>query len=664
MRGLSENTGELLRFGAFRIDMQRFILSFFLCLALAHAAWAQSSAKTPNAEVSLVAQTTSAEPGKSAWIGLRIQHQPHWHTYWRNPGESGMPTAVEWKNPAGVTVGEIAWPTPKRIPTGGLVNFGFEDDLLLPMQVQIPAAQNGPLLLKARANWLICKEVCIPEEGEVSLTLNVASGTATPSAHATLFTKSFNAQPQALGELPLKSAAAQRSAKEIVLALDNLPTGAAKSAYFYPYVEGIVNPSAPQVAYVANGRVALQMLLAPNAAASKEIEGVLAVDDKSFSLKANVLEAANAIIPAGLTKIAATALAPETMTGGDLTLWAAFALAFVGGMILNLMPCVFPVLSIKILGFAQHAGDNKSVMRAHGIAYSLGVVATFLALAGALLAVRAAGSNVGWGFQLQHPVVIGVLALVFLLIGLNLLGVFEVRFAPQVGEGTHKNANVQAFLSGVLAVVAASPCTAPFMGAALGFALTQSAATSLAIFAALGIGMALPYALLAWFPGWLKKLPRPGAWMNTLKKWLSLPMFATVAWLGWVLWLQLAPASDAPAAQVAAEKWQPWSDEAIASSVAQGKPVFVDFTAAWCVSCQANKRLVLNTESVGKAFAAKNVTLMRADWTKQDPKITDALKALGRSGVPVYVLHRPGKSPLVLPEVLTAGLVNEALATL
>jgi thiol:disulfide interchange protein len=352
------------------------------------------------------------------------------------------------------------------------------------------------------------------------------------------------------------------------------------------------------------------------------------------------------------------------MTGGDLTLCAAFALAFVGGMILNLMPCVFPVLSIKILGFAQHAGNNKSVMRAHGIAYSLGVVATFLALAGALLAVRAAGSNVGWGFQLQHPVVIGVLALVFLLIGLNLLGVFEVRFAPQVGEGTHKNANVQAFLSGVLAVVAASPCTAPFMGAALGFALTQSAATSLAIFAALGIGMALPYALLAWFPGWLKKLPRPGAWMNTLKKWLSLPMFATVAWLGWVLWLQLAPASDVPAAQVASEKWLPWSDEAIASSVAQGKPVFVDFTAAWCVSCQANKRLVLNTESVGKAFAAKNVTLMRADWTKQDPKITDALKALGRSGVPVYVLHRPGKSPLVLPEVLTPGIVNEALATL
>ena len=627
-------------------------------------AHAQSSIKTPHAEVSLVAQTTRAEPNKPAWIGLRIQHQPHWHTYWRNPGESGMPTALDWKNLKGATVGDIAWPAPKRIPTGGLVNFGYEDDLLLPLQVQIPATHSGPLLLQAKATWLICKEVCIPEEGDVSLTLNVAAGEVAPSAHAALFTKALNAQPQPLGELPLKTAAAQRSAKEMVLAVDNLPVSAVRSAYFYPYAEGIINPSAPQIAHAANGRVAMQMALAPNATENAALEGVLTINDKAYALKANVLNVPTAIIPAGLNKLSSTALAPETMTGGDLTLWAAFALAFVGGMILNLMPCVFPVLSIKILGFAQHAGDNKSVMRAHGIAYSLGVVATFLALAGALLAVRAAGSNVGWGFQLQHPVVIGLLALVFLLIGLNLLGVFEVRFAPQVGEGTHKNANVQAFLSGVLAVVAASPCTAPFMGAALGFALTQSAATSLAIFAALGIGMALPYALLAWFPGWLKKLPRPGNWMNTLKKWLSLPMFATVAWLGWVLWLQLAPVNETPAAQVAAGKWQPWDDAAIATNLAQGKPVFVDFTAAWCVSCQANKRLVLNTEAVGKAFDAKNVTLMRADWTKQDPKITDALKALGRSGVPVYVLHRPGKSPLVLPEVLTAGIVAEALSTL
>jgi DsbC/DsbD-like thiol-disulfide interchange protein/cytochrome c biogenesis protein CcdA len=651
--------------------IRRTLFAFIAALAPAFV-FAQSVVTTPNARVSLIAQNEAVEAGAAAWIGLRIQHQPHWHTYWRNPGESGMPTSIEWTPPEGVKVDEIAWPTPKRIPTGGLVNFGYEDDLLLPMQVQIPAAQKAAVTLSGKATWLICKEVCIPEEGVVSLTLPVTSAgpKTTPSTHAALFTKALAALPQALGELPAKSAAAQRGAKEIILALDNLSVAEATSAYFYPYVEGVIAPSSRQPIHVAPGRVALQLPLAANAPATNTLEGVLVVDHHSFSLKAGVVNAVNTAVPADLKAItvkplsAAASLAPESMTSGDLTLWAAFALAFVGGMILNLMPCVFPVLSIKILGFAQHAGDNKVVMRTHGIAYSLGVVATFLALAGALLAVRAAGSNVGWGFQLQHPVVIGVLALVFLLIGLNLLGVFEIRFAPQVGDGQHENAAVQAFLSGVLAVVAASPCTAPFMGAALGFALTQSAATSLAIFAALGIGMALPYALLSWFPGWLKKLPRPGNWMNTLKKWLSLPMFATVAWLGWVLWLQLAPTSAAPAAQVAEGKWQPWDEAALVTTVAQGKPVFVDFTAAWCVSCQANKRLVLNTDAVGKSFAAKNVTLMRADWTKQDPKITDALKNLGRSGVPVYVLHRPGKAPLVLPEVLTAGIVENALATL
>jgi thiol:disulfide interchange protein DsbD len=291
-----------------------------------------------------------------------------------------------------------------------------------------------------------------------------------------------------------------------------------------------------------------------------------------------------------------------------------------------------------------------------------------LALAALLLAVRAAGANVGWGFQLQNPIVVSVLAIVFLLIGLNLLGVFELRVATGVDVAQSKRPLVNAFSSGVLAVVAASPCTAPLMGAALGFALTQPPIFSLAIFGSLGTGMALPYALLAWFPAWLKKLPRPGSWMNTMKRWLSLPMFATVAWLGWVLWLQLSPApadvSPPTSAAAATSVWKPWSEEAVKSEVAAGRAVFVDYTAAWCVSCQANKKLVLETDTVASAFANKNVVLMRADWTKKDPAITQALTALGRSGVPVYVLHRPGKNPLILPEILTASVVKEALASI
>ncbi len=651
---------------------------FFTALALfGPSALAQAEVTTPHARVSLVAPTQSVAPGTTAWVGLRIQHQPHWHTYWRNPGESGMPTTLTWTLPAGVKAGEIAWPAPKRVPTGGLINFGYEDDVLLPVAITVPSAQIAPLTLSAKATWLICKEVCIPEEGVVSLTLPVSPSAGAPGAHAGLFEKTFAATPK---PFPGKVSAAKHSDGVALTfeksVLPGVSDAALSDAFFFPFTESVIAPSAPQLAFTDATRFMLKLVAEPNAKpdAGKTLPGVLTVGQFAYEVPNVAVADATAVSAAtGMTRLAAKpspSFAPETMgaAGGDLTLWTAIALAFFGGMILNLMPCVFPVLSIKILGFAHHAGDDKSAMRAHGLAYAAGVVMSFLALAGLLLAVRAAGSNVGWGFQLQHPVVVGVLALVFLLIGLNLLGVFEVRFAPNVNAAESKRPLVNAFSSGILAVVAASPCTAPFMGAALGFALTQSSVFSLAIFAALGLGMALPYVLLAWFPGWLKKLPRPGPWMETLKKWLSLPMFATVAWLGWVLWLQLAPETDAkvPSAQISSQEkaWKVWNQADIVTENAAGRAVFVDFTAAWCVSCQANKKLVLNTDAAASAFAAKNVTLMRADWTKQDPKITDALKALGRSGVPVYVLHRPGKAPLVLPEILTVGLISDALKTL
>jgi thiol:disulfide interchange protein len=432
-------------------------------------------------------------------------------------------------------------------------------------------------------------------------------------------------------------------------------------------------------------------------------------------------------LPAGAQLLPAAQSASERVGAGaprsatDLGLLMAVALAFVGGMVLNLMPCVFPVLSIKLLALAQQSPRKRS-LRAHAIAYSGGVVLSFVALAAGLLALRAAGNAVGWGFQLQEPGVVFVLAVLFFALGLNLLGSFEFgHLVPQrLAAWRAKRPAADAFASGVLAVVAASPCTAPFMGAALGFAITQSAAVALGVFAALGLGMALPYALLVLIPGWRARLPRPGPWMIRVKQVLALPMFATVAWLLWVLgqqagsdaslrallallglvillWLAGLPSvrgavakalgmaafavvlawswphampparfaqAGMPHGTAAIDAWEPYDEAALAQRVAQGQAVFVDFTAAWCVSCQVNKRLVLHSDETMQAFARSKVALMRADWTNRDVRITNALARLGRTGVPVYALIRPGREPLLLPEILTGRLVREALATL
>jgi thiol:disulfide interchange protein DsbD len=417
-------------------------------------------------------------------------------------------------------------------------------------------------------------------------------------------------------------------------------------------------------------------------------------------------------------------LAPAPMTGRDgLTLALAVVSALVGGLILNLMPCVFPVLTLKVLGFATH-NDTRPTLRHEAVAFAAGVVLTFVALGVALALLRAAGEELGWGFQLQSPVVVSALAILFFVLALNLSGVFEFgQLAPSGVTGwTSKNRTLDAFGSGILAVVIASPCTAPFMGAALGYAMTGTTATMLVVFVALGLGMALPYVCLAWFPGWRRRLPRPGPWLERFKQALAFPLYATVIWLAWVLgaqrdndalsrllivllcvgfalwawrivrtggarpwgiagiialagaatlaWPLFAGESFAPAKSAGAgttsddREWTAFTPAAVAALTASGRPVFVDFTAAWCVTCQVNKRLVLNADDVRARLAEKGVALVRADWTRRDPAITQALAALGRNGVPVYVLYRPGKEPLLLPEVLQRSTMHEALATL
>jgi thiol:disulfide interchange protein DsbD len=712
------------------------ILHRAAALVLAATGWVTAAqaapVRTQYVEAELVAGQQALVAGTTVELAVRLKHAPGWHTYWKNPGDSGLATRIEWQLPDGFAPGPIDWPTPKRIPVPPLANYGYEGEVLLPVQVTVPrGAFPGPVTLKARVDWLVCKTICLPDGADLTLPTQVVLGSPVPdpkwgpaiaAARAALPVELRGWQVVAVGQ-------GDRIAVELRPAEGGAPASPPRNAYFFSALEGLVEPAADQ-RLAAEGGVLRLMLpvtsqLKPDV---RRVEGVLVTDPQlaGNARAVNVDVAITGTLSAGPDRAhGAGGERPESMTGSaELGLAAAIALALLGGLILNLMPCVFPVLSIKILGFAEQAHGDRRLMHAHAAAFGVGVVLSFLALAAVLIALKAGGEAVGWGFQLQSPIVVAALAALFFLLALNLSGVFEILVPlPDAPVRPARHPIAASFGGGVLAAVVASPCTAPFMGAALGFAVTQGTSTALAVFGALGVGMALPYVILAWFPGWLARLPRPGPWLARLKQFLAFPLYGTVVWLAWVFGLQvgvdgiarlgaalvllglgawlwgnaqrgargvyrpgaivagvaavaiaastaLAPAADSVAATPATTPssdgaaWQTFSRAGAQDVVSGGKPVFVDFTAAWCVTCQVNKKLVLDRDATLRAFAAKSVVLMRADWTRRDPEITAALAALGRNGVPVYVLYRPGKAPLVLPEVLSAGVIESALASL
>ena len=720
------------------------------------AAWTLTAAaqvvRTDHVAAELVAARSAVRPGDSLQIGLFMQHIPKWHTYWRNPGDSGLPTRIEWQLPSGVEVGAIEWPAPKRLPIGPLLNYGYEGELLLPLRLSVPAdAQPGSeLKLRATAHWLVCLDVCIPESAQLELRLPVVGADTLPAS--TAWSADFE-RASALRALPLQgwTTALQRAGRDLLLTLEaDTPraSGAAPAIEVFPFAEQLIETAVHEV-YATPRGYAVKLRLMAEAAVPAALSGIVVAQNQGAAnspggggtvwgganpmveFTAPLRAVAQITLPEGARRLDVPAAdgAPRASAVGvsGIGLWLALLMAFGGGMVLNLMPCVFPVLSIKLLGLAQHP-PRPAALRAHALAYGAGVLSSFLALALVLIGLQAAGSAIGWGFQLQQPGLVFTLALLIFVIGLNLMGAFEIaNLLPQRAAAWRAHSPVaDAFAGGVLAVVIASPCTAPFMGAALGFALTQPAANSLAVFAALALGMALPYMALCLAPGWRRWLPRPGVWMQRLKQALAFPMFATAVWLLWVLgqqagidamarvllalvalalllWLAhigaarsllgkgvaalaLAalllwgwPSESAPAAAQSATAqtaqtaqsapsaegvWLPYDEARLARFAAEGRPVFVDFTAAWCVSCQVNKRLVLTSTATLAEFERANVALMRADWTRRDATITQALARLGRNGVPVYLLLRPGMEPLLLPEILTRGAVREALATL
>ncbi|WP_299065750.1 thioredoxin family protein [Accumulibacter sp.] len=703
-----------------------------IVVALAWAAVAAAApVHTPHVEAELLAERTALVPGEPLTVALRLRMAPGWHVYWQNPGDSGVPTTIAWDLPAGITAGPIQWPAPRALPAGPLINYGYEGEVLHLVELAVPAslAAVGTQTLRARVDWLVCKEACIPESVELGLTLPAAASAEANPASATTIAATRRALPRALAGWQA-SAAGQGTSITLRLAP---PTGAGDpgTLRFFPFAERQIEASAPQTLARAGNTYLLTLPVASDLAGPlPRLSGVLTASGtlgEAITAATLDLPLAGHVVPGARPDLATrTPVGPHpSPAAAALTLWLAALSALAGGLLLNLMPCVFPVLSIKVLGFATHH-DRPSTLHKEAFAYATGVVLTFVALGLALLALRAAGEQLGWGFQLQSPVVVTALAALFFVLALNLSGVFEFgQFAPASLIGlSARRRSLDAFAAGVLAVVVASPCTAPFMGAALGFALAGSAWVTLLVFAALGIGMALPYVLLACFPGWRQHLPRPGAWLGRFKQLLAYPLYATVIWLVWVLGAQtdndsvvrlllallgigfalwawrilreggtrLWAAAIAVAllgvalvawplltrshevrvntpkgtgtAATSDSEWEAFTPTRLAELSGAGRTVFVDFTAAWCVTCQVNKRLVLNDGEIRSAFAHKQVALLRADWTRRDPAITQALTALGRSGVPVYVLYRPGREPLLLPEVLQRQTVLAALAPL
>ncbi len=662
------------------------------------------------------------EPGKPVWVGLQLAHIPEWHTYWKNSGDSGLPTLLEWTLPAGVTAGDIAWPTPKKIPIGTLANYGYEGTVLLPVPLTVAPGFNAANLdIRLKASWLICKKECIPQEGDFSLQIPVRSSTGSSSG---LFAAAFAASPQPQAA---SGSEVQVSANTIQVALAGLPARLqGKTLDFFPETGSVIEPAgAWQQKWQGAVWTAQLPLSSQRSESPRVMPVVVALDQTAYRIEVPVkgdwpaVAAAATVSPAleaALKANAALGAAPTGSSAPPLTLIAALLGALLGGLILNLMPCVFPVLAIKVMSFAKE--KNRATRLSGGLAYTAGVVLSFLALGALLLGLRATGEQLGWGFQLQSPAVVAGLAVLFTLIGLNLAGLFEFgSVVPGKVAGLQaKNPTLNAFLTGVLATAIASPCTAPFMGASLGYAVGLPALQALAVFGAIGLGMALPYLAASAVPAVARALPRPGAWMVTFKQLMAFPMFATVAWLVWVLGQQsgidgagallallvlmalvlwsltlrgrtrtvaatlsialgafgvwavgqniIKPLEASSAAAAASDRWQAWEPGRVDQLAAQGQNVFVDFTAAWCVTCQYNKKTTLADAGVLADMDAKNVALLRADWTRRDPAVTAALAQLGRNGVPVYVIYKPGRAPVVLSEILSVADVRAELAKL
>jgi thiol:disulfide interchange protein len=699
------------------------LLVLLLALVAAIPAHAQSVVQTDNVRAELLADVSAVKAGEPFWVGLRQTIRPKWHTYWKNPGDSGLPTEIAWTLPAGTTAGPIVWPQPHLFNISGVINYGFKDEAVLLVRITPPAGYTGPLKLEAAANWLVCEDVCIPEEGKFELTLPVtAAGTPAAPPIRAIFDKARQSLPMP-SPWPARYGVAKSGDPTLIVEAKGLKPDTIRDVYFFPAEWGPIASMAKQTASIGADGIRIPLKRGDaKAALPAELAGTLVLTEKTADGEIKQAFDLSAKLDAAFVPSSSLANSSE-----QLTLFEALLFALLGGLILNLMPCVFPVLAMKAAAFATLAGHERSVLRRDGIAYTLGVLVSFAVMAAAVIAIRASVGEVNWGFQFQSPVFSLLIAYLFFVVGLNLSGMFEFssRFAGVGQSLAARGGSTGAFFTGVLAVVVATPCTAPFMAAALGFALSQPAPQTVAVLLALGLGLALPYLLLTLTPALQRLMPRPGPWMDRLRQFLAFPMYASAVWMIWVLtqqtgadgviyalggmiliafaiWLlrigsgasaatwarravaavavllafgaalkledgpaTAASASGTPAAGVNFDGWERFSRERMNQAVAAGRPVFVDFTAAWCITCLVNERVALETEATRRAFEQAAVVKLKGDWTNRDPEITSLLKDVGRAGVPLYLLWVPGAAqPKILPQVLTESLILSELAAI
>lgn len=691
-------------------------LALFLCPL---PAWAADKVQNEHTTISLVTEKSAITKGEAEGFrtGILIEAKDGWHTYWENPGDAGLPTRITWTLPEGFTASDIDWPTPIRLNEGPLTIYAYEGTTLLPNTITPPASLSGQdVSLKARVDVLVCKDICIPESADLELTLPI---TATPAAN-TSSTSLFDHQAINHAQMVSEPAAFKLSGHAITLtiplkSLTSPEPGAEPIAYddiraaeFFPREQNIIQYAADQV--MSGDRKALTLILerTENGAAPERLSGIL-----------------NLTLPSGtqsynLNFTPQSGAMPALGQPSTLIFPVVLLLALLGGLVLNLMPCVLPVLSLKALALVKKSSHSHSAIIRQGIAYTLGIALSFAAISGVLLALRAGGESVGWGYQMQSPAFVAALIYLLFLVGLSLSGFFHlpVLLGGVGGNVASESSARGSFLTGILATAVATPCTAPFMAPAVGAALTMPAWQSLLVFQALGFGLALPYLLICIFPSLRSFLPRPGAWMVKFKELMAFPMYASVIWLMWVLTLQTgvsgmvvsmtalllltliiwlkgffeygsptyrilaivlglltfvsslhmlsnletsAMMEQPPAAHKI--KTIPYSKESLAALRAQGKPVFVDATAAWCITCQVNASVALHTVRTMAAFEEQGITLMIADWTRRNDEITEFLGEFGFNGVPLNVFYPANAEPVVLPQILSEDIVIQTIST-